>query len=258
MKNKGKIILIVLITSALPAIATYLGSSYSIIDYFKQENYIGSAFNVDLFKNLCQLASIILSFSILLIQRLSSDIKLENSNNKINGLLELTKVVFQGAFSSAVDTNINIDIRIFVPIKKIINIKKNETLYFQIVNCEGLSTAGITNGLKFKVLPKDERQGLIGNCYNLHTTVYDDNLKQNNEQYNLTKFQLSKTRNQEFSIAHPLYNESNEIVAIITIDGTQKIDISEHESAIINNVLMFSEKLFLSVPDLFKPKRRLL
>ena len=69
---------------------------------------------------------------------------------------------------------------------------------------------------------------------------------------------LSKTRDLEFSIVCPLYNSNDEVIAIIAIDGKQKIDITAHKSEIINNVLTFSQTLYENVPELFKPKRRLI
>lgn len=115
MKSKGKIIAIALITSAIPAIVTYLGKSDNIIDYLYKRNYIGSAFDIDLFKSVCQILSIVLSFAIILFQQLATNIKLDNGNKKINGLLYQTKIIFQEAISSTIGNKINFDIRIFVP-----------------------------------------------------------------------------------------------------------------------------------------------
>lgn len=84
MKNKGKIISIAIITSAIPAIITYLGKSNNIIDLLYKQNYIGSAFDIDLFKSFCQIISIILSFFIILFQQLATNIKLDNRNKKIS------------------------------------------------------------------------------------------------------------------------------------------------------------------------------
>jgi hypothetical protein len=117
----------------------------------------------------------------------------------------------------------------------------------------------MTNNLKFKVLPEDEKQGLVGNCYNMRSMIYDDCLAQNNSSmYNLNNYQISKTRDLEFSIVCPVYNPSNEIIAIIAIDGKQKIDLNTHKAEIINNVLTFSQTLYENVPELFKPIRRLI
>lgn len=255
MKNKAKIITVALVTSAVPAIVTYLGKTNNIIDYLYQKNYIGPAFDIDLFKSTCQILSIILSFSIILCQQLSTNIKLNNGNQKINGLLYQTKMIFQEALSSTIGYKVNFDIRIFVPIKKIINLEKGKPLYFQIVNYDGLGTVGTTNGLKFKVLPESEKQGLVGNCYNMRSMLYDDCLVQNNSSaYHLDNYQLSKTRDLEFSIVCPLYNSNDEVIAIIAIDGKQKIDITAHKSEIINNVLTFSQTLYENVPELFKPR----
>lgn len=46
MKNRGKIIIIALATSAVPAIVTYLGKSNNILDYLYRKNYIGTAFDI--------------------------------------------------------------------------------------------------------------------------------------------------------------------------------------------------------------------
>ncbi len=259
MKKRGKIITIALVTSAIPAIVTYLGASNNILDYLYKKNYIGTAFDMDFFKSICQVSSIILSFFIILFQQLSTNIRLDNSSKKINGLLYQTKMIFQEAFSSTIGSKVNFDIRIFVPIRKIFNLEKGKPLYFEIVNYDGLGTAGTTSGLKFKVLPENEKQGLVGNCYNMRSMIYDDCLAQNNSSsYHLDNYQIGKTRDLEFSIVCPLYNSSNDVIAIIAIDGKQKIDISSHKSEITNNVLTFAQTLYENVPDLFKPKRRLI
>lgn len=259
MKNTGKIITIALLTSAMPAIVTYLGKTNNIIDYLYKNEYIGSAFDVELFKSTCQIISIVLSFSIILYQQLTTNVKLNNGNQKINGLLYQTKMVFQEALSSTIGYKVNFDIRIFVPVKKVLNFKKEKSLYFQIVNYDGLCTVGTTNGLKFKVLPQNEKQGLVGECYNRRSMLYDDCLAQNNSSaYNLDNYQQSKTRDLEFSIVCPLYNSNDEIVAIIAIDGKQKIDISAHKEKVTNNILTFSQTLYENVPELFKAKRRLI
>lgn len=259
MKNWGKIITVAVVTSAVPAIVTYLGKSDNILDYLYKNNYIGTAFDIDLFKSSCQILSIILSFFIILSQQLSTNIKLDNSNRKINGLLYQTKMIFQEALSSTIGYKVNFDVRIFVPIKKVVNLEKGKPLYFQIVNYDGLGTVGTTSGLKFKVLPASEQQGLVGNCYNMRNMLYDDCLAQNNSSsYHLDNYQIGKTRDLEFSIVCPLFNSSDDVIAIVAIDGKQKIDISAHKSEITNNVLTFSQTLFENVPDLFKPKRRLI
>lgn len=259
MKNRGKIITVALITSAIPAIVTYLGNSDNIIDYLYNRKYIGSAFDIALFKSACQIISIILSFSIILYQQLATNIKLDNSNKKINGLLYQAKMIFQEALSETIGYKVNFDVRIFVPIKKLVNLEKGNPLYFQIVNYDGLCTAGTTNGLKFKVLPESEKQGLVGNCYNMRSMLYDDCLAQNNStSYQLDNYQIGKTRDLEFIIVCPLYNSNDDVVAIVAIDGKQKIDINAHKSQITNNVLTFSQTLYENVPELFKPKRRLI
>lgn len=93
----------------------------------------------------------------------------------------------------------------------------------------------------------------------MRNMLYDDCLAKNNSSsYHLDNYQISKTRDLEFSIVCPLYNSNDEIIAIIAIDGKQKIDISAHKSEITNNVLTFAQTLYENVPDLFKPIRRLI
>lgn len=152
MKNTGKIITIALLTSAMPAIVTYLGKTNNIIDYLYKNEYIGSAFDVELFKSTCQIISIVLSFSIILYQQLTTNVKLNNGNQKINGLLYQTKMVFQEALSSTIGYKVNFDIRIFVPVKKVLNFKKEKSLYFQIVNYDAAQS-----GLKTRCCWRDRR-----------------------------------------------------------------------------------------------------
>lgn len=259
-KRKAQILVIALLTSAIPAVLTYLGTDNNIIDILYKGNYIGSAVDINKTKNTFRIIGGILSFLLITYQMAEKSIKVDSMNAQINGLLYQNKCVFEKAFEEIVGKHVGLDIRIFVPISPIISNPRKKQLYFAIKNYEGLCNAGTTNHLKFKVKPESEKEGLVGLCYNNKAMLYDDDLKKNNSvRYGLSPFQISKTRELEFSITCPLYDNNNSVVAIIAIDGREKITIDRtNETAIANSVVTFSQLLYENEPDMFKPIRRVM
>ena len=262
MRNKIKIFIIALITSAIPTALSYLGGADNILDTLSVKGIIGSSVDLDTIKKLCQIVGGILTFLLITYNMTLCNWKIESKDIQINSLLYQNKSVFEKAFSNIIGNPVNLDIRIFVPLQRVIGFGKNKKKYFQIKNYEGLCSAGTTNDLKFVVYPKEHQEGIVGACYNRKYMLFDDNLRANNStEYNLSRFQISKTRDLEFSIVCPLFKDGNddEVVAIVAIDGKQKITITEeNKDSLVNSVLTFSQLLYENAPELFKPIRRLI
>lgn len=123
-----------------------------------------------------------------------------------------------------------------------------------IKNIEGLADAGVTNNLKFQVEPADSIQGLVGECYQRRTIVYDDNLEVTNDQeYNLADYQKSKTNDLKFILVCPVFQE--EVVeAIVAFDCKHDIKINGQEDKFTKAVLNYTQQLHEYVPELFKSK----
>lgn len=248
-----------LVVAAIPGIITFVGSS-DLLDVLYKNNILGSKFDIDKTKLICQILGAVIFFVIVTYQMSVNAYKIQVSANEINGLLYQNKNIFELGIATVLGKRVGIDIRIFVPLKKRINFNKNEELYFHIKNYSGLCNVGITNNLKFKVLPDTDKEGLVGECYNTGAMIYDDNLKENNStQYNLNYAQISKTRELKFSIVCPLYDEHNSIVAIVAYDGREEISITDNnKQEIVNAVVTFAQMLYENAPELFKPIRRII
>lgn len=262
MRKKIKILFIALVTSAIPTALSYLGGADNILDTLSARGYIGNSVDLHSIKMVCQIISGLLTFVLITYNMAVSNWKNESKDIQINSLLYQNKTIFERAFSNIIGNAVNLDVRIFVPEERIIDVRKNKIKYFKIKNYEGLCTAGTTNDLKFAVHPHDFLEGLVGQCYDQKSMLLEDNLKEyNNTQYNLNRFQISKTRDLEFSIVCPLFKDGNndEVVAVVAVDGKQKISINNaNRENLINSVLTFSQLLYENVPELFKPIRRLI
>lgn len=262
MKNRLRILVIALITSAIPTMLSYLGGADNVLDTLSAKGYIGSSVNIDMLKSICQIIGGILTFTFITYNMAICNWKIESKDTQINSLLYQNKTIFERAFSNIVGNAVNLDVRIFVPEDRIIDLRQNKVKYFKIKNYEGLCTAGTTNDLKFAVHPHGYLEGLVGQCYDQKSMLLEDNLKERNDtQYNLNRFQISKTRDLEFSIVCPLFKDGNndEVVAVVAVDGKQKISINnDNRENLINSVLTFSQLLYENVPELFKPVRRLI
>ena len=160
----------------------------------------------------------------------------------------------------------HIDVRIFVPEKTLkwrispYCEHKNNALFFRIKNIDGLAEPGITNDLKFQVLPEERRQGLVGECFKTKKMVYDDNLIQSNStEYHLSEYQINKTNDLRFIIVCPVFSENGDVVAIIAFDSKNDIKVTEeNKEALSNLILNYTQQLYEKVPELFRPKGGLL
>ena len=155
------------------------------------------------------------------------------------------------------NSNINFDLRIFVPerniwqrIKTILGKKKEK--WFVIRNIEPFARKDITEHLKLRVEP--EGQGLVGTAYSTKSIVYDDHLSETNGTvYSLDQAQINRTSTLLWSLCIPILSEKNEVVAIMAIDsGTSQLDIGGNKDEIRMLTNTLAVMLRDSVPELFK------
>ena len=97
---------------------------------------------------------------------------------------------------------------------------------------ELISVKGISDNFHHKTLHfeinKNEKQGLVGQCYSDKKLWVDLNLAENN--YALTQQHKSKIGNVEFCSAIPIFNkDQSKVNAILSVDSQEKFNFSETE-----------------------------
>lgn len=98
-----------------------------------------------------------------------------------------------------------------------------------------------------------EPQGLVGECYNRKRVLCDDNLENTNPTYKLNKHQLTRIANLKWSICCPIFDSSDDVIAILALDGKNKITINAtNKEEIGTQIVVFSRMLYDAVPQLFR------
>ena len=259
--KKAKIILSVLIFTAIPSFLSYVSNS----DYFFTK-LIGAGIlsenitkSIDLIQDGCLIASIVLSVILLSVTSAKAQIKHELMLEQRNLLIKMNKDNLKTALVEKFSKEFsNFNIRIFIPkhprwyaLLKWLHVR-NHKVSFIIKNIPQIAEAGITTNLEFEVYPKCE--GLVGLCYEKKVMYYDDNLTENNStSYNLGDNQIARTSNLEWSICCPVFESANDVIAIIALDGTEKLTIDKsREVELSKQIVVFSRMLYDAVPQLFR------
>ena len=267
MNTKGKAIKVIIISLYLlvPALLTYLGQNNSFFNYLQNNRIISlETERIPVIKDILLIAGIFLTIvpSGIKLVRLEWDNKYYLEQRDF--LIKYVKDMFMEAFESKVDKKfIDLNIRIFVPIyKRNVERKKRTRLFslpfciskrvlFKIKNIKGLSDPGTTNDLEFEVYPKI--QGIVGRCYNIKTVYVDEDIKSNNENYNLTEYQKSKTCDVEFCLCVPIFGKDSNVIAIMSLDSTRPMPIpSKNRGELYNILYNFSKSFNEQLPELFK------
>ena len=259
--KKAKIILSVLIFTAIPSFLSYVSNS----DYFFTKLINTGIFSenitksIDLIQDGCLIASIVLSVILLSATSAKAQIKHELILEQRNLLIKMNKDNLKTALVEKFSKEFsNFNIRIFIPkhprwyaLLKWLHIK-NYKVFFIIKNIPQIAEVGITTNLEFEVYPKCE--GLVGLCYKEKVMYYDDNLTKNNStSYNLGDNQIARTSNLEWSICCPVFDSANNVIAIIALDGTEKLTIDKsREIELSKQIVVFSRMLYDAVPLLFR------
>jgi len=265
MRGTKDIIVKGIIFSLIPALCNFMGSTDAFL-WAQKRGYIGKNVDIECLKLIFFIASIFLTFALLTVNIILSEVRENIYRRQAAELIKYTKEIVVMTLAKIVNRDYcHIDVRIFVPektlkwrITHIIN--KNNALFFRIRNIDGLAEAGITNDLKFQVLPPEEKQGLVGECFVTKKMVYDDNLIQSNStDYHLSEYQINKTNDLRFIIVCPIFSENGEVIAIIAFDSKNDIKVTqENKEALSDLILNYTQQLYEKVPELFKAKGGLL
>lgn len=261
MRTTKEILVRGVLLSLFPAVCSCLGST-NILNWAQENRYIGENVNIELIKNILTLICVLSTFILLTRNLIIAELNEVRFRRQSTDLIRYTKEIMTTTLARVLGKEYcEINIRIFVPKKGFIwklrhFFKREEKLEFWIKNIDGLADAGVTNNLKFRVLPEKEKQGLVGECFSSKGMVYDDNLVESNEKnYNLSKYQISKTNDLRFIIVCPTFSDDVNIDAIVAFDSKNDIKITEaNKNVLINLVLNYTQQLHENIPELFKPK----
>ncbi|XCP85222.1 hypothetical protein ABXS75_19765 [Roseburia hominis] len=249
------------IFSLIPALFSFLGST-NVLEWAQKQQYVGAGIDVEFLKNAFSFLGISLTFVLLTSNLIMAEIKESIHRRQATELMKYTKEIMVAALTKSLGKEYcDINIRIFVPKRSIwLNLKnffsKEKELYFCIKNIDGLAEAGVTNNLKFQVLPEADKQGLVGECFSFRRMVYDDNLIISNEKdYNLNDYQKNKTSDLRFIIVCPTFSEDGNIDSIVAFDSKNEIKVTnENQEALSNLILNYTQQLHEKVPELFKAR----
>ena len=185
--------------------------------------------------------------------------KQQADEKRIAGLYNMIKRFAQSNFEKiSKNGNFSFEMRIFVKEKNWVHILpkwlcRNRDVFFSIRNIYPFAHNDITENLRFRAYP--DPQGLVGKCYVDKSIYYDENLTETNKTYSLNENQIAKTTDLKWSICVPIFDQSNEIIAIVAFDSqVSKLSIEKNEEAIRKLVNTFSQMLYDCAPTLFKQK----
>ncbi len=243
----------------------YLSKSQIAWDYLKKINIFNQSLKIDKCQDVCLILSIVLSAIFLSINLIRKNLKYEKIQGQRNSLMKMNKENLGFALKEYSTGFSDFDMRIFVPkyprIYKILDYKILNYIpflkkrIFTIKNIDLLANEGATKGLEFEVSPNVE--GLVGQCYQEQGVILDDNLEITNAiKYSLKQSQIYKTANLKWSICCPIFEDnSDNIIAIIALDGTNPIKINEDKIKELSDFLcVFLTRIYDVVPHLFKDK----
>ncbi len=258
-KNTIKQTIIVIVLSAIPAFLSYAANSSLIFDKLIEVGVIGEFLDVPLIQDYCLWIGIAISAFGLSLNLLITKIKHEQILEQRNSLIKMNKDFLASSLGRRFlsDTSA-FDIRIFIP-KHFVWYRICDTLHFNkvkkkfvIKNIDLIAEQGATKNLQFEVEPNQE--GLVGLCYKNKALVYDDDLEHTNvANYKLGQHQIARTSKLKWSICCPVCDGNDNVVAIIALDGKTKITIDKsNETALAEEIVVFSRMLYDSVPQLFR------
>ena len=260
LKKKIKVILLVIVFTAIPSFLSYVANSTVFLEKLVEKGLIGASINIKEVKDSCLWIGIALSALLLSLNLAITKINLGAIIEQRNALIRMAKSLLTNSLGGNYLSNSSmVDIRIFIPkhpfLYKLSDMLKLTEIhkYFVIKNIDLIAEQGETKSLQFEVSPNPK--GLVGSCYKLKHMVYDDDLEHTNgsELYNLDNIQLSRTSSLKWSICCPVFDKNNEVVAIIALDGKNKITINKvKETEMAKDLIVFSRMMYDHVPQLFK------
>lgn len=251
----------ILLFISIPSFFAYLAGSHSILNQWKELQYLGERFNTSLVKDYLLFFGILITSGYLTITNEINRRKLFTilaqraaliNQIKESALIYLENIIGDEHVSS-------IKFRVWREKNNIITRLQKKICSIMKINCpvilhqsiiDGLTEMDKT-GLYFEVKPNI--QGLVGICYNEREIIYEEDLSLVIDQYDLRPFQLCKVRSIRFCLCTPVFDAKDEIVAIITFESIHYIKISsEIELRLADVITNFSQTLYQNCPELFK------
>lgn len=264
MKETRSAITKVILSSSVATVATYLARS-SCLDELQNNGIIGRSVNLELLKTALLIVGVVLSL-VFLSARV---IKLEYENKRVtrqrDSLIKYNKKTFIKAMGECLqltNKNIDLNIRLYFPertfqgtIKKLLTRlvagRDAAEEIFKVRNIEGLAEKSHSEPLKFRVRP--DPQWLVGQCYTKKELVYDSDLKSHKSHRGLRKYIQARISKLQFCMCIPVLDEKDHVLAIISFDSEQKLQINEQNRAMWEEMIeYYCEDLVENLPEFFK------
>lgn len=251
------------IFSIIPALLAYISSDDVLVNYLNDHGYLVKNFNIPLLKQLSLLCSVLLTSVFLILmyefKNYSANKKTELSNQLYNDLKTSFLLAFNrelgNSHISSIKFRVFKELNWFAKLVEFIKSKRDNRTYekiFKINKINGFSDIDSTTGLSF-IVTGDTLQGLVGKCYNEGVIKYEEDISSLNALYNLTGFQIGRTRNTKFCLCVPIFNPNNKIVSIISMDCIYSIKIPQIKETIIADMItVFVQDLNKYFPKIFK------
>lgn len=245
--------------SFLAAFLSYVSNSDYIFSLLINNNILNATVDVNAIQDVCLWVGIAISAIGLSRRLIIAETKHEQVLEERNQLIQMNKDLLSGALTNICTANVmDFDIRIFLPkYPRWYKFCRKFSLWnckekFVIKNVDVIAEARTTSKLEFEVFPN--AQGLVGTCYKEAALVYDDNLEvTNSTNYNLTRYQITRTSDLKWCICCPIFDSNDAVVAILALDGRTLIRIdAQNKDVLVNQILTFSNMLYASVPQLFR------
>lgn len=218
-----------IVLSLIPTFLIYIGRSDSFFTFLKTHKFINQDSDTTESQLYCFIIGIFWAGVVTPIQLARTKNNLTEKDKQFDGLLAFNKETY---FKSIKETlkkhNKNFRTRIFIPrtgLKAWWNSFRYNKMEFMLKEINGISDPLNARTLHFEVSPK--QQGLVGKACREKAIIVDCNAKA--ETYNLTPYQISKTSDVKFCSTAPIFNNKNEVIAVLAIDSSDDIPLNDAE-----------------------------
>ena len=256
--------------SALPAVLSCLASSDHAFKWLVDNKILGDGFSIEIAREFCLWGGAIPASLLLAYQLFTAKTNAKRALKERDLVIKMNKDMFGRALGQAFNgSQVDFNIRIFIPkyprlyaflefmashTKRTNNFWKTRKRVVVIKNIDLIAEQGSTKGLSLGVSPVP--QGLVGLCYAGKAFLWDDNLIETNDKiYNLTEGQIMQTKDARWVIGCPIFNDKNDVVAILSLDGKTPVKMPKNKKGqndVQECIISFSRMLYDAVPQLFR------
>lgn len=257
-KKYGKTIFI----SLIPAFFAFLSRS-TLLQSMKDKNILGPSFNIEITQQILLIFSVLIVSGYLGITSERYKHKMEKAQKQRDSLLKNDKESFLLVLEKIIgDSNIkSVNVRVWVRKKERFSkfkelrcrLKgKKHPKIFSTKQIGGLTNNHNQNGLSFEVEP--QWQGLVGICYDKRGVVCEMDLKNTDKDYNLNDYQRTQLNGTKFWLCAPIFNDQDEVTAVISFDSNIKINITDSTVTddLLDPITGYCLALHDTVPEIFK------